>query len=233
MERSSGAPYGIGVRDAVIHDNVMWLRTIALCKIHHAVGDAFSIEHIFPTLALEFEETKELMALPGVFLITFDNCVYGEIYRHRQCLITNQTWLAWLSRDCPGLSVDHAHAMISDDGIPTKNVSPYAWQLVRHWAKLFKQFISSPQKLLCPFCAQVAGQPKPLLQSAKRAVERCLRASNAVCVMDEAKLATDSSGNEDFCDEDFVIERNEAVLRVSVCSTQLGARTKKALKSQK
>jgi hypothetical protein len=77
MERSSGVPYGIGVRDAVTHDNVMWLRAIALCEIHHAVGDAFSTEHIFPTLALEFEETKELMGLPGVFLITFDNCVYG------------------------------------------------------------------------------------------------------------------------------------------------------------
>ncbi len=55
----------------------------------------------------------------------------------------------------------------------------------------------------------------------------------AVCVMDDAKLASDSSGNEDFCDEYFVIERNEAVLRVSVCSTQLGARTKRALKSRK
>jgi hypothetical protein len=123
MERTKEAPFGVGIRDAVIHDNVMFLQTLRLCNIHHAVGDAFSIEHIYPTLALEFDDTKALLALPGVFLVVFDNCGYGEHYRHRQCVITNQRWLAWLSPDGPGASATHMHHKISDDGMPTPGIS--------------------------------------------------------------------------------------------------------------
>jgi hypothetical protein len=168
MERSKEAPFGVGIRDAVMHDNVMFLRTLRLCNIHRAVGDAFSIEHIYPTLALEFDDTKALLALPGVFLIVFDNCGYGEHYRHRQCLITNQPWLAWLSRDCPGASATHMHHKISDGGIPTPLVSPHASKLVEHWAKLFKDSVQAPLVELCPFCAHTDGQkPRPQLSAAK------------------------------------------------------------------
>ena len=96
------------------------------------------IEHIFPTLALEFAETKALLALPGIFLITFDNCQYGEQYRHRQCIITNAPWLAWLSRDCPGrVPGVHEHAVLSGDGMNTQLVSPFAQELVKRWAQLY------------------------------------------------------------------------------------------------
>ena len=38
--------------------------------------------------------------MPGVFVLTWDNCMYGEQYVHRQCYITNMWFLAGLSRDC-------------------------------------------------------------------------------------------------------------------------------------
>ena len=53
-ERSKDAPYGIGAREGVMDDNDMFIRSVRLCMIHHAVGDAFSLEHIYPTLAMEF-----------------------------------------------------------------------------------------------------------------------------------------------------------------------------------
>ena len=40
------APFGVGVRESVVHDSVTWLRSVALCEIHHAVGDFLTIEHI-------------------------------------------------------------------------------------------------------------------------------------------------------------------------------------------
>ena len=53
--------------------------------IHHAVGDAFSLEHIYLVLVMEFAELKELLAMPGVYVLIWDNCAFGEEYRHRQC----------------------------------------------------------------------------------------------------------------------------------------------------
>jgi hypothetical protein len=144
LERRMNAPYGLGERESVVHDNVMFLRTVALCQIHHAVGDFFTIEHIYPTFALEFECTKQLLALPGVFMLTFDNCKYDQPYRHRQIIITNCVWLASLSRDCPGLTATHTHAKLSDDGIATPLLSPFPWPLVRHWANLFAAFVKAP-----------------------------------------------------------------------------------------
>ena len=43
MERSRGAPYGVGERDKVMESNVIAVRTVNLCIIKHSIGDAFSI----------------------------------------------------------------------------------------------------------------------------------------------------------------------------------------------
>jgi hypothetical protein len=61
-----------------MESNVIAVRTVNLCIIKHSIGDAFSIEHIYPTLLLEFECTKSLLVMPGVFVLTFDNCEYGN-----------------------------------------------------------------------------------------------------------------------------------------------------------
>ena len=60
MERSKALPYGAGERYQVEQDNKLAVRTCALCRMHHAVGDSFSIEHIYPSLMLEFGCYKEL-----------------------------------------------------------------------------------------------------------------------------------------------------------------------------
>ena len=147
------APYGVGIRESVVHDNVMWLRSVALCEIHHAVGDFFTIEHIYPSYVLELDRTKALLELPGVWLLTWDNCAYGGTYRRRQFLITNLPCLVQLSRDCPGVTVTRKHAMLSGSGIKTSLVSAFAWQLVEHWAALYSGFVKSPSaRTVCTLC---------------------------------------------------------------------------------
>ena len=118
------------------------------------------------------------------------------------------------------------HHKISDDGIPTPLVSPFAWKLVEHWAKLFKDFVQAPLVELCPFSAHTDGQkPRPQLPASK-ALKQFLRASRAFELGDD----TDTSGTDSkvfFKNSDFVMGRSEAVLRVTIGSKQLGARKKK------
>ena len=232
-ERRQESPYGIGAREAVVHDNVMFLRTVALCTIHHMVGDFFSLEHIFPTLALEFEETKALLDLPGVFMLTWDNCQYKEDYRHRQCLITNAPWLAWISRDCGGQILGvHEHAVLSGDGMKTSLVSPFSRELVKHWARLFAAFCKAPNELKCPFCADLAGKSKIIAPkvSARRVLERCLRMSTVLEIphplSDNDTDVTDSDEEQLECG--FEMRGKEAVLRVDVGQAR-GARLVKQL----
>ena len=71
QQRSMEAPYGRPdkeeLREAVITDSKLAVRVAALCKIHHAVGDAFTIEHIFPTAMLQMASYQELINTPGFF----------------------------------------------------------------------------------------------------------------------------------------------------------------------
>ena len=88
QQRSMQSPYGDydkvkgPIRDSVVEDSKLAVRVIALCKIHHALGDAFSIEHCWPTAMLQFASMQELLKMPGVFVLTWDNCEFGEQYRH-------------------------------------------------------------------------------------------------------------------------------------------------------
>ena len=80
-----------------------------LCTLHHEVGDAFTVEHVWPSPMLQFETWQRLLNMPGVFVLTWDNCRYGEQYLHRQLLVTNLPCLAALAKDCVG---GHAHLTI-------------------------------------------------------------------------------------------------------------------------
>ena len=71
-QRTKQAPYGDPdakgpLRPDVVTDSKLAVRIGALCKIHHEVGDAFAIEHPFPTPMMQFQTYKELMGMPGVF----------------------------------------------------------------------------------------------------------------------------------------------------------------------
>ena len=68
---------------------MMVVRTLSLCRIHHAVGDAFSVVLPYPTPVMDLEPMVELMALPGVYGVTYDHCAYGRYERNRQILVTN------------------------------------------------------------------------------------------------------------------------------------------------
>jgi hypothetical protein len=71
-------PYGHVQEQKLLDDSVIMVRVAKLAMIKHMVGDFFGIEHIFPTPMLEMDCYKELLALPGVFVLTWDNCEYGE-----------------------------------------------------------------------------------------------------------------------------------------------------------
>ena len=149
-ERSVDAPYGHGESEKVELHNKIAVRTCNLCRIKHAVGDAFSLEHIWPTDLVRFECYKELLSLPGIFAFTFDNCMFGERYRHRQVLIVNQPWMMALCRDC---DKSHKHLTIGFDGdIKTWQVSPFAAGLVEKWVEAFVKFLKAPSADLCPLC---------------------------------------------------------------------------------
>ena len=74
QQRSMDAPYGDPskevLRDSVITDSKLAVQIAALCRIHHAVGDAFAIEHVFPAPMLQFQSYQELLNMPGVFVFT-------------------------------------------------------------------------------------------------------------------------------------------------------------------
>ena len=91
-------PYDQKVDD----DTWSMLVAVKLARIKHEVGDAFSVEHIYPTPMLELHWWREFLALPGIFIVVFDNCGYGEPVRHRQMIVTNQVWLLRAQPRLPG-----------------------------------------------------------------------------------------------------------------------------------
>jgi hypothetical protein len=94
---------GAGQTSQTLSDDLTWqrsiiLRTVALCEIHHAVGDAFSLTHLWQIPLQEFTCVRELLSKPGIVLLTWDECEYGRTNRNKQVMITNCLWLAWLDR---------------------------------------------------------------------------------------------------------------------------------------
>ena len=108
--------------------------------------------------------------MPGVYVLIWVNSAFGADYRHRQCLITNLICLSWLSRDCPGT---HNHQILSGTGRPTSTVSPFAQQLVSHWAGLCKAYVDAPMSLRCPHCAHAEVNYGPMKRLRKNQHERC------------------------------------------------------------
>ena len=122
-------PYGRTQDADLMQDSVVQVRVAKLAMAKHLVGDFFTIEHIFPTQMIEMDSYQELLALPGVFMLTWDNCEYDEVYRHRQVLITNHPAFANLSRDCDKM---HTHVPITGkDGIPAAQICCQAWQVLQ------------------------------------------------------------------------------------------------------
>ena len=128
--------------------------TCRLARTAHEVGDFFSVEQPDKSTMFYLDCYKELAGLPGVFKVTFDNCEYGEEYKHRQVILTNAPWLVKLSRDC---AQDHRHALLGFGGdLPTKAAASFSTEMCRVWAKAFADYVDTPE-CYCPFCADAAG----------------------------------------------------------------------------
>ena len=146
QQRSMQSPYGDPdkkgpLRESVVTDSKLAARVAALCKIHHQVGDAFSIEHVWPTPMLQFESYLELTNMPGVFVFTWDNCQFDEPYRHTQVSIMNQPHLAVLARDCDNTPTKRTHDHLTigfDKDIKTEDVAAYSWGWCREYSKAFR-----------------------------------------------------------------------------------------------
>ena len=80
-----------------MNDSKLMVRACKLAQMRHCLGEAFSFEHIYPTPMIEMECYKEFLALPGVFMLTFDNCMYEKEYkysdRERACVCAAFTGL--------------------------------------------------------------------------------------------------------------------------------------------
>ena len=153
-------PYGHTQEDKLLEDSVIMVRTARLAAMKHMVGYFFGIEHIWPTPMIEMDCYKELLAMPGVFVLTWDNCMYGKNYVHRQCYITNMWWLAGLSRDC---DKSHEHVLIAPQqgsGIAAKTVAPFAEKWCARYAELTHQFVHAAKANSCLVCASIGGEKK-------------------------------------------------------------------------
>ena len=68
--------------------------------------------------------------MPGVFVLTWNNCRFGAKYRHTQVLITNATFFAPLAKDCTNRKgvTDHVHLLIGfGKDLQTSDVAAYTW----------------------------------------------------------------------------------------------------------
>ena len=85
-------------------------------------------------------------------------------------------------------------------------------------------YVNSPDEMRCPHCADTAGKPKlPAVPAkARRVLERCLRASQALSV-EVPESVSDSESESDAADlfEGFEVLGNEAVLRFNLHSSSL------------
>ena len=67
-------------------------------------------------------------------MVVFDNCPFGESYRHRQVLITNHPVFALLSKNCDGM---REHAVVTSQ-VPAWNVSQYSKGFCDAYASLVR-----------------------------------------------------------------------------------------------
>ena len=157
-------PYGHEQVPKLMDDSVIMVRVAKLAMIKHMIGDFFGIEHIYPTPMLEMEGYKELLAMPGVFVLTWDNCEYGEPYVHRQCYITNMWFLVKLNRDCSNKitiaqgGTPHIHLPIapqSGPGLKSGDVAAFAAGWCKSYADLTHDWVRAPSRERCVICASL------------------------------------------------------------------------------
>ena len=112
--------------------------------------------------------------MPGVFVFTWDNCRFGENYQHRQVLVTNQTYLSVLAKDCPNTRTKKVHNHLTIgfvEDLRTSDVSAYSRAWCRAYASAFKEFVDNPIEKRCVHCLP-QGDSKTIYHR-REAVRRC------------------------------------------------------------
>ena len=156
--------------------------------------------------------------MPGVFLFTWDNCQFGERYRHRQVLVTNLPCLAALAKDCPG---NHTHLTIGfGKDLQTSDVSAYAVGWCKEYAQLFARFIRAPVEDRCVHCLPQGDSM--CVYERREALRRCSQVIGLDSLVDSFDLGVrESNGETYFAVKMKPVATVEAVLSAK---THLGAR---------
>ena len=129
--------------------------------------------------------------MPGVFYFSWDNCEYGEKYKHRQIYLTNMPFLALLSKDCQG---GHEHLQIGfGKALSTKAVEAYSLGWCREFARLFRKFVERPSDDTCVHCLPSV---RPDSNIRRETMRRCAERVNLGDTVDSwmYSLETDLSG---------------------------------------
>jgi len=150
--------------------------------------------------------------MPGVFVITWDNCAYGERYCHRQVLITNCQFFASLARDCTG---DHENLKIGfGKDLQTANVSAYAPGFCREYAKALVEFVKAPNDDKCVHCLPQGAAPH--IQGREQ-LRRCAEVIGLAQGVDAFRVGMKIQNGETWLTATDS-EANEAVRRVNTTS---------------
>ena len=132
------------------------LFTVALCIEQVRRGRFFSIENPANSRLFEFRPVLELLGMYKVFMVTWDSCSYGTIYKKPTSLISNMTSLQQLACRC---TRDHSHVPVVGSeqyfglggGYRTRNrtvgAGEYPWALTDAWANLAGQHAPEASRL--------------------------------------------------------------------------------------
>ena len=155
--------------------------------------------------------------MPGVYVFTWDNCQFGEKYKHRQVMITNMPWLAPLARDCQG---GHEHLKIGFGyDLRTTQVSPYAWGFCKEYASLLHEFVREPVDKRCVHCLPQGNSS--MIHGRREALRRCAERIHVADRVDDLQLIVKECRGEHFLQ---VFQASKADFQREAVETQLGAR---------
>ena len=168
---------------------------------------------------LQFECYQKLLKMPGVFVFTWDNCQYGETYQHRQIMVTNMVFLAALARDCPNTPSNKVHDHLTigfGADLSTKDVSAYAWEFCRQYAKRVKEFVTEPVESRCVHCLP-QGESK-MIYNRREAMRRCAEQVDLHQEVDSFEIGLDEMDGEIF------LKVQQPTIKDAIGQTHLGAR---------
>ena len=119
------------------------------------LGTFFSIDLSWPNPVRETPAFKELVAQPGVFMVTTDEEQGGEVIR--RALLTNVPWMMTLSKD--SRRAHQQPTLAWNWKVQAERVNPYGSAYVHAFAGAYSEFLHAPSTCRCSLCADAKGNP--------------------------------------------------------------------------